>query len=105
MHELAALAIARRGLGFSERTKVKNAPDGTVSNHGLDEALIFFREKMIGHVWSYYARSAKCIRTLIRTQSNPSREEVAYNPFHPSGYREVSSGMRREKSLRPSLPP
>lgn len=104
-HELAALAIARRGLGFSERTKIKNAPDGTVSNHGIDEALLFFQEKQVGHVWSYYSRNAKRIRTLIRSQSNPSREEVAYNPFHPSGYCEVSLRIKCEKSPRPSLPP
>ena len=94
-HELAALSIARRGLGFSERTKIKSAPDGTVSNHGFDEAPLFFTEKRVGHVWSYYSRNAVRIRNLISISSQTRRKQTQVNnPRHPSGYREVLLRMR-----------
>ncbi len=104
-HELAAVCIARRGLGLSERVRTKNALYETVSIRGLGEAQLFFKENNVRHVWSYYSRHAKAIRTTMRQTPLGRGDPVLYNPLHPSGYQQVVLGMKRDRALRRSRPP
>ena len=89
-HEQAALAIARRGMGYSERPKTKNAPFGTVSIQDVcDDIPAFVKESRMGHVWSFYSRCRTPIREhmLKYSTSSPGRlRDFVYNPRYSTGY-------------------
>ena len=91
-HELAALAIARRGLRFSERPKTYNAPFGTASISGLGNPALFLTERLKGHVWSYYSHHKKAIRHALSEMSQGRGIPPPYSPQHPSGYQQIVSG-------------
>jgi len=97
-HEQAALAIARRGLGFSERPKTKNALSGTVGIHGVDDTRVFFSENSVGHVWSYFNRNKSPIRLAIIESSLGKGQDPVYHPRYASGYIQCS---KRDRVRRP----
>ena len=103
-HECAALTIARRGLGLSERAKTKVTPNPTVS---MEEPLVevpeFSHSNSDGHVWSFYSRHAKSIREILFQRSPKGRKRLMfYNPRHPSSYR---AGLRCDWTLLRCLSP
>ena len=103
-HELAALSIARRALGLSERAKTKVTPFRPVRNEEAQNELPEYATRdSVGHVWSFYARNAKGIRRLIVHSSKRGRQQaLLYNPRHPSGF---EAGRRCDKTVLRCLSP
>lgn len=103
-HECAALSIARRGLGLSERAKSKVTP---IQTESIEEPLMKVPEYSIensdGHVWKFYSRNTKCIREILFQSSQSGRKRTMfYNPRHPSSY---TAGLRCDKTLLRCLSP
>ena len=97
-HELAALAIARRAQGYSERARTKVGRAGTVSIQGVGDSRTFHQESPACHTWSFYSRK----KTLIRASMVSSMGKVEARFYHPR-YRTGYMMMCLKDPLRPNF--
>lgn len=84
-HELASLAIARRGLRLSERPKQKvtlKEPVRILDSEGITH---FQNESKVRHVWSYWSRSSKTLRKQYNKLYTNSAKRSSTNPIFPMG--------------------
>ena len=87
-HECAAVAIARRGLRYSERPKVHGTRKGTVSILGEHDPREFFKKNSVRHVWSFYSRNSQNVRGSIRSFNKKVPVVPRHIPLYPSARRE-----------------
>lgn len=115
-HEKAALVLARRALGFSERTKVfhgtRKPPARMAADNGDFPAGRRPRKKLsrrARHIWSLWARKAKAIRQgLVRGTKRRPRVSVAFGESsyqHPlvakaARVMSLAEARKRQEDLR-----
>ena len=83
-HELAALALARRYLRFSERPRIHGTLLGTASIPTSGEGT------KIRHVWSIWSKAKLKIYEQLRLNlSQGISSGFTYSPLHPTGYQAI----------------
>ena len=108
-HHLAALVIARRALGYSERPKIAmdmyspDRMDGLNFGTAHEFQSSIERKKKPRHIWSFYRFHTKKIRETMRISDSASvQTRFLLNPSRPSGLfatMEVMLDLRERESI------